>query len=78
MSKKINYDKEDEYHNHIIENNDNSEDDTLNDDEDDYFNTTIYIIQKNILNFIENKSLPLCEYLDTNSIKNFINDNIEY
>jgi len=45
---------------------------------EDYYIDTIYMIQKNLLNFVENKSLPLCEYLSINSIVNFINDNIEY
>ena len=46
--------------------------------EEEYFSDTAYIIQKNILGFVQDKSLPLCEYLDAKSIKNFIFDNIEY
>ena len=65
------------------DNNSEKEDYYLNDEdeekiEEEYFNDTVCIIQKNLLNFIENKSLPLCEYLDLDSLDNFIVDNIEY
>jgi len=62
----------------------NSDDENyyLNDEDEEkieeYFYDTVYIIQKNLLKFVENKSLPLCEYLELNSIKKFIIDNIEY
>ena len=72
-----------------INDNDNNEYNTdeenyyLNDEdkekiEEEYFTDTVCIIQKNILGFVQDKSLPLCEYLDINSIEKFIIDNIEY
>jgi hypothetical protein len=60
----------------------NSENIYLNDNDEEkfeeYFDDTLYIIHTNLINFVENKSLPLCEYLNTKSIKKFIIDNIEY
>lgn len=46
--------------------------------EEEYFTDTVKMIQKNLLNFVETKSLPLCEYLYVESIKKFINNNIKY
>ena len=46
--------------------------------EEEYFTDTINMVQKNLLDFVENKSLPLCEYLNISSIKKFININIKY
>ena len=46
--------------------------------EEEYFTETVNMVQKNLLDFVENKSLPLCEYLNISSIKKFININIKY
>lgn len=64
-------------------NNSDNENFYLNDEEEEkieeeYLADTILIIQKNLINFVEDKSLPLCEYLSIESIEKFLNDNIEY
>ena len=65
----------DNYENNITENNQYN----FNTDEDfeieyeekmrDYYLNTINIIRKNILNYIEDKSLPICEFLYLKNIK---------
>ena len=65
------------------DNNSDNENFYLNDREEEkieeeYLADTILIIQKNLINFVEEKSLPLCEYLSLDSIEKFLNDNIEY
>ena len=65
----------DNYENNITENNQYN----FNTDEDfeieyeekmrDYYLNTINIIRKNILNYVEDKSLPICEYLSFKNIK---------
>jgi hypothetical protein len=33
----------------------------------------IYTLQQNILSYVNDKSLPLCEYLTYNKVRNFMN-----
>jgi FtsZ-interacting cell division protein YlmF len=46
--------------------------------EQEYYEDTIEIIQKVLISFVQEKSLTLCEYLDTTSIDNFIDRNCTY
>ncbi len=76
IKKKIIVNEDDDFESEQEKNYLNDEDDEKI--EEEYFTNTISIIQKNLLNFVEDKSLPLCEYLHIKSIKKFINDNIKY
>lgn len=38
----------------------------------EYDNSALLLIQKELLNYVEAKSLPICEYLTINNIYNFI------
>ena len=40
--------------------------------DNEYFNQTLCDIQKDLIQFVNEKSLPLCEYLTTNKINNFL------
>ena len=42
--------------------------------EEEYYRDTIDIIQKNIFDYVERASLPLCEYLSTKDIKNIVDE----
>ena len=68
--KKINYDEN-------IINGDNSENENEYDCEYEYFDyeyneESINIIQKNLLEYVELKYLPLCEYLSLEKISKFV------
>lgn len=39
----------------------------------EFYEETINIIQENLLNYVNDKSLPLCEYLNYEDIEKFIN-----
>jgi hypothetical protein len=39
----------------------------------EFYEETINIIQENLLNYVNDKSLPLCEYLNCEDIEKFIN-----
>jgi uncharacterized membrane-anchored protein len=39
---------------------------------DEYFDETLIIIQKELLNYVNHTSQPLCEYLRTRNIENFL------
>jgi hypothetical protein len=41
--------------------------------EQEYYNDTLNIIQKNILQYVEEKNLPICEYLSIQNIDIFLN-----
>ena len=65
---------------YISENDDEFENINTNDDNEydyEYENyqhliNTIELIQKEILNYVEKKSIPLCEYLSNDNIEIFI------
>jgi hypothetical protein len=65
----------DNYESNISENNEynlNTDEDFEIDNEEksrEYYLNTINIIRKNILNYVEDKSLPLCEFLYLKDIK---------
>jgi hypothetical protein len=42
----------------------------------EYYNDTIEKIQESIISFAIEKSLPICEYLNKTSIKNFVNSEL--
>jgi hypothetical protein len=64
-------DNEDEDENNYIENYDS--DSYFHDKNDnDFYNQTINILQKNILEYINNKNLPIGEYLSLETIKKFL------
>ena len=44
--------------------------------EEEYFKDTSYYIYTSIMNFVNNKSLPLCEHLKTISLERFMNSNV--
>lgn len=39
----------------------------------EFYQETVNIIQQNLLNYVNDKSLPVCEYLNYESIEKFIN-----
>ena len=41
--------------------------------EEEYYKDTLNIIQKNILEYVEEKNLPICEYLSIQNIDIFLN-----
>jgi hypothetical protein len=41
--------------------------------EQEYYNDTLNIIQKNILQYVKEKNLPICEYLSIQNIDIFLN-----
>lgn len=69
--------------NNYIYNSDNEYNDEENENEltnlenelldNEYFDETVYTVYKNLFNFINEKSLPLCEYLDIKTLEEFIN-----
>ena len=45
---------------------------------EEYYIQTINMIQQDIIDFINSKSVPICEYLDTKTIDDFIYKNIKF
>ena len=45
-------------------------------EEDEYYQNTLNVVYKDILEYCEHTSLPLCEYLEIDSVNNFINSYI--
>lgn len=72
--------------NKILSTNDDSNDHNYNEDDDDideiyneekrieYSDATILMIQKSFLEYVDRKSLTLCEYLSVDEIKSFLGD----
>lgn len=72
--------------NKILSTNDDSNDHNNNEDDDDideiyneekrieYSDATILMIQKSFLEYVDRKSLTLCEYLSVDEIKSFLGD----
>ena len=50
------------------------EDEEIKDEE--YFKDTSYYIYTSIMGFVNDKSLPLCEYLRPSNLQQFMNTNI--
>ena len=76
FSKNINFNidnDEEQNYNDIDEDNIEYEQELL---ECEYHEKTINMIYTEFSNYIESKSLPICEYLDTKTIKTFINKNL--
>lgn len=70
-NKKVCYLREN-YEDNITKNNFVNDEDSEAENEEkliEYYVETINIIRKNILNYIEDKSLPLCEFLYLKDIK---------
>lgn len=42
-------------------------------DDDEYYQNTLNMVYKDIMKYCEHTSLPLCEYLEIDSVDNFIN-----
>jgi hypothetical protein len=42
----------------------------------EYYNKTLEILKYNILIYVNEKSLPLCEYLSKRKIQDFLNKNV--
>lgn len=78
MDENRNRDKKIKYHENLINENDSENEDNNNYDSDyeyvefEYNQESINIIQKNLLDYVERRSLPLCEYLSLEKISNFI------
>ena len=72
--------------NKILSTNDDSNDHNYNEEDDDideiyneekrieYSDATILMIQKSFLEYVDRKSLTLCEYLSVDEIKSFLGD----
>ena len=72
--------------NKILSTNDDSNDHNNNEDDDDideiyneekrieYSDATILMIQKSFLEYVDRKSLTICEYLSVDEIKSFLGD----
>ena len=62
------------------ENYGTDEEDEYNEEQEliynEYKTNTVDIIHKNILDFVIEKSLPICEYLHIKSLKKFVNINV--
>ena len=74
----INFDN-DEYQDQNQNQNDIDEDNSEYEQElldFEYHEKTINIIYNEFSNYLESKSLPICEYLDIKTIKTFINKNL--
>jgi hypothetical protein len=67
----------------------NSNEDDLNEDElqlcneenedylnEQYYNDTLFLIQNELIKYIEDKSLPICEYLSIDNLDSFISNYI--
>lgn len=42
--------------------------------EEEYYQDVLKLLQKELLNYVEMKSLPICEYLTIENIHSFISD----
>lgn len=64
-----------EYYNTEDEENENAiiENELL---ENEYFDESVYKIYSNIFEFINNKSLTICEFLSIKELENFIEQNL--
>ena len=72
--------------NKILSTNDDSNDPNYNEDDDDideiyneekrieYSDATVLMIQKSFLEYVDRKSLTICEYLSVDEIKSFLGD----
>ena len=45
-------------------------------EDDEYYQNTLNMVYKDIMKYCEHTSLPLCEYLEIDSVDNFINSYI--
>lgn len=77
-SKFIKYNVYDENDNNFSDNDEELEKDYQEELEQEYYYDTIYNIHSSMIEFIVNKSLPICEYLDLNSFTSFVDTNFEF
>ena len=72
----------------LINDNENSDDQITEEDlkinenisiiiEEEYYSETLVIIQNNILEYIIDKNVTICEYLSIKNIDNFITSNLQ-
>lgn len=66
------FDNEDDYDEDLDYESENEETDEL-----DYFYDTIDIIHNNLLDFVKEKDLILCEYLSKTNLEQFIIENFD-
>lgn len=79
----INFNKKTNFFDETL-NNDNLTDNTIqmyNEQNEDYlnceyYNNTLLIIQNELIKYIEDKSIPICEYLSINKLDSFITNYI--
>jgi hypothetical protein len=77
-SKFIKYNVYDENDNNFSDNDEELEKDYQEELDQEYYYDTIYNIHSSMIEFINNKSLPICEYLDLNSFTSFVDTNFEF
>lgn len=71
VKKKIEY-NEDEYDMYSDGENEQEYIDTNDDIDDEYFNETVQILRRELLRYIENKSLTIGEYLSINATELYL------